>query len=44
VSVAGDVVTARLTAQQTDGTVNIYQGTYTVHRGVIVGFNVFQVG
>jgi eukaryotic-like serine/threonine-protein kinase len=44
VSVSGDVVTARLTAQQTDGTVDTYQGTYTVHRGVIIGFNVVQAG
>ena len=44
VSVAGDVVTARLSAQQTDGTVATYQGTYTVHHGVIVGFDVVQVG
>ena len=43
-SVSGDVVTARLTAQQTDGTVNTYQGTYTVERGVIIGFDVLQVG
>jgi cytoskeleton protein RodZ len=43
VSMSGDVVTARLTAQQTDGTVNTYQGTYTVDHGVIVGFDVFQV-
>jgi len=44
VSVSGDVVTARLNAQQTDGTVHTYQGTYTVHHGVIVGFDVVQVG
>jgi len=44
VSVSGDVVTARLTAQQTDGTVTAYQGTYTVHHGVITGFDVLQVG
>jgi len=43
-SVSGDVVTARLTAQQTDGTVNTYQGTYTVESGVIIGFDVLQVG
>jgi cytoskeleton protein RodZ len=40
VSVSSDVVTARLTAQQTDGTVDTYQGTYTVHRGVITGFDI----
>lgn len=43
-SVFGHVVTARLTARQTDGTVNIYQGTYTVHHGVITGFDVVHVG
>ena len=43
VSVAGDVVTARLSAQQTDGTVQTYQGTYTVHHGVITGFDVVQL-
>jgi cytoskeletal protein RodZ len=42
-SVSGDVVTAQLTAQQTDGTVDTYQGTYTVGHGVIVGADVFQV-
>jgi hypothetical protein len=44
VSVLGDVVTARLTATQTDGTVNTYQGTYTVDSGVITHFDVLQVG
>jgi hypothetical protein len=43
-SVSGDVVTARLTAEQTDGTINAYQGTYTVDSGVIIGFDVLQVG
>jgi hypothetical protein len=43
VSVSGDVVIARLTTQQTDGTVNTYQGTYTVESGVIIGFDVLQV-
>jgi cytoskeletal protein RodZ len=42
-SVSGDVVTAQLTAQQADGTVDTYQGTYTVDHGVIVGADVFQV-
>lgn len=42
-SVSGNVVTARLTAEQTDGTIKIFQGTYTVRSGVIVGFNVRQV-
>jgi serine/threonine protein kinase len=40
VSVSGDVVTARLTAQQTDGIVKTYQGTYTVQNGVITKFDV----
>jgi serine/threonine protein kinase len=43
VSVAGHVVTARISAQQTDGGVKAYQGTYTVERGVITKFNVQQV-
>ena len=43
VSVSGDVVTARLNAEQTDGTVDTYQGTYTVHHGVIIGADVGQV-
>ena len=44
VSVSGDVVTARITAHETDGTVNIYQGTYAVDNGVIIGFDVLQTG
>jgi serine/threonine protein kinase len=35
VSVAGDVVTVRLAAAQANGSVNDYQGTYTVVNGVI---------
>jgi len=42
-SVSGDVVTARLAAQQTNGTVKAYQGTYTVEGGIITQFNVHQV-
>ena len=42
-SVAGDVVTARLLAYQTDGTVKTYQGTYTVQNGEISQSNVRQV-
>jgi hypothetical protein len=42
-SVSGDVVTAQLVADQTDGTVKTYQGSYTVEGGVITGFNVHQV-
>jgi transcriptional regulator with XRE-family HTH domain len=44
VSVSHHVVTARITAHQTDGAVATYQGTYTVDSGVIVGFDVLQVG
>jgi hypothetical protein len=43
VSVSGDVVTARLSAQQADGTVDTYRGTYTVHHGVIIGADVALV-
>jgi hypothetical protein len=43
-SVAGDVVTARLLAYQTDGTVKTYQGTYTVQNGEIAQSNIQQVG
>jgi hypothetical protein len=43
-SVSGNVVTAQLTAQQANGTDKTYQGTYTVSNGVIVAFNVRQVG
>ncbi len=42
-SVSGNVVKARVAALQTNGTVRVYQGTYTVHRGVITGFNIRQV-
>ena len=42
-SVSGHVVTARLGARQTDGTVDTYQGTYTVHHGVIIGADVVQL-
>ena len=41
-SVSGNVVTARLTARQTDGSVKTYHGTYTVENGVITKFNVRQ--
>ena len=43
-SVSGNVVTARITALQTDGTIKTFQGTYTVNRGVITLFNVQRVG
>jgi hypothetical protein len=42
-SVSGDVVTAQLAAQQTDGTVKTYRGSYTVEGGVITQFDVQQV-
>ena len=42
-SVAGNVVRARLAAQQTDGSVKTYEGTYQVNNGVITGFDVAQV-
>jgi hypothetical protein len=41
-SVSGNVVTARLVATQTDGTVKTYQGAYTVTGGVITQFSVQQ--
>ena len=40
VSVDGDVVTARLSARQGDGSVQAFQGTYTVEGGVITRFSV----
>jgi hypothetical protein len=42
-SVSGDVVAAQLAAQQTDGTVKTYRGSYTIAGGVITHFNVEQV-
>jgi serine/threonine-protein kinase len=42
-SVSGDVVTGQLAAQQTDGTVKTYRGSYTVVGGVITQFNVQQI-
>ena len=39
-SVSGNVVTAGLSAVQTDGTVKNFQGTYTVNNGVITSFDV----
>jgi serine/threonine protein kinase len=41
-SVSGNVVTAGLSALQSDGTVKTFQGTYTVNNGVITGFHVAQ--
>jgi serine/threonine-protein kinase len=43
-SVSGNVVTAQLTATQTDGTVKTYQGTYTVSNGNITIFDIRQTG
>ena len=42
-SVSGNVVTAQLTALQTDGTVKTYHGDYTVRNGVITNFDVQQI-
>jgi hypothetical protein len=41
-SVQGNVVTAQLTANQTDGTAKVYAGTYTVTGGKITAFNVVR--
>ncbi|MGH3276452.1 MAG: protein kinase domain-containing protein [Streptosporangiaceae bacterium] len=38
--VSGNVVTARITATQTNGTVKVFAGTYTVQEGQITVFNV----
>ena len=43
-AVSGDIVTARLTARQADGTVKVYRGTYTVHKSVITRADVQQIG
>jgi Protein kinase domain len=43
-STNGNVVTARLAAHQTNGTVQTYQGTYTVTNGVITSAHVLAVG
>jgi len=42
--VTGNVVHFNLTADQTDGSVKTYQGTYTVQNGQIVDSNVTQTG
>jgi hypothetical protein len=41
---SGDVVTAQLVAQQDDGSVKTFAGTYTVTGGVITVFHVKQTG
>jgi serine/threonine protein kinase len=43
-SVAGNVVTVRLAATQTDGSVKSYQGTYTVVGGVITQSHIQPAG
>ena len=40
---SGNVVTAELQARQTDGTVKLYRGTYTVINGMISSSNVHLV-
>jgi len=42
-SVANDVVTARLDALQSNGVLKVYQGTYTVTNGIITATNVQQI-
>jgi serine/threonine protein kinase len=44
VSVAGDVVSVRLDATQTDGSVHHFQGTYTVSNGVITQSQIQSAG
>jgi hypothetical protein len=40
----GPTVNAELIATQSDGSVKIYQGTYTVTNGVITAANIVQTG
>ena len=42
--VSGNVVSFNLTADQTDGSVKTFQGTYTVRHGKIADANVTQTG
>jgi serine/threonine-protein kinase len=42
-SASGDIVTVRLTATQTDGTVRVFQGTYTIGHGQIVQSNISRI-
>ena len=44
VSVVGNVVTVKLAATQTDGSVQHYQGTYTVTNGVITQGHIQLLG
>jgi hypothetical protein len=41
-SVSGNVVTAQVTANQTDGTAKVFAGTYTVTDGQITAFDVVR--
>ena len=41
---SGDTVTISLSATQCDGSVNQYQGTYTVQNGLIIAANIQQTG
>jgi hypothetical protein len=43
-STSGDMATARLVAQQDDGSAKTFAGTYTVVGGVITAFHVEQTG
>jgi len=43
VGVQGNVVSIRLSADQTNGTVKTYDGTYTVQNGTIVGSSIQQL-
>lgn len=43
-SVSGDVVRARMVAHQKDGSVKVYEGSYTVVRGTILAFSVALTG
>ena len=43
VSVNGNVVTAVLKAEQTDGSIRVYRGTYTVSNGIISATDVVRI-
>lgn len=43
ISVHGNVVTGRLSALQSNGTTQVYEGTYTVLGNVIAEFNISQI-
>lgn len=43
ISVSGDNVNVRFTANQTDGTTKTFQGTYVVQNGTIVNSNIQQI-